>query len=88
MAKALSRHADEAYDDLPDERSRDLCALLFKALTERGALGGFALHDLEQHRVVPRFLHETPGAAPHGLHGRVDRAPAGHDHDRQRGVLL
>jgi len=36
MSDALSRHADEAYSELPDERSRRICGLLFKALTERG----------------------------------------------------
>jgi hypothetical protein len=37
MADALSKHADEAFDELPDERSRLIAELLFKALTERGA---------------------------------------------------
>ena len=37
MADALSRHADEAYAELPDDRSRRIAELLFKALTERGA---------------------------------------------------
>ncbi|HWS89206.1 MAG TPA: penicillin-insensitive murein endopeptidase [Pyrinomonadaceae bacterium] len=37
MSAALSRHADEAYSELKDERSRHLAALLFKALTEKGA---------------------------------------------------
>jgi tetratricopeptide (TPR) repeat protein len=37
MRDALSRHADEAWDELPDDRSRKLAELLFKALTERGA---------------------------------------------------
>jgi len=37
MAAALSLHADEAWDELPDERSRRIAELLFKALTERGA---------------------------------------------------
>ena len=36
MSDALSRHADEAYTELPDERSRRIAELLFKALTERG----------------------------------------------------
>jgi hypothetical protein len=36
MSDALSRHADEAYSELPDERSRRLAELLFKSLTERG----------------------------------------------------
>jgi tetratricopeptide (TPR) repeat protein len=36
MSDALSRHADEAYTELADERSRHLAETLFKALTERG----------------------------------------------------
>jgi tetratricopeptide (TPR) repeat protein len=36
MSDALSRHADEAYTELPDDRSRRLAELLFKSLTERG----------------------------------------------------
>src|SRR5207237_9368197 len=35
MAEALSRHADEAYDELPDERSREIAEKLFKRLTEK-----------------------------------------------------
>ncbi|HKG14279.1 MAG TPA: hypothetical protein VKB12_13210 [Pyrinomonadaceae bacterium] len=37
MAGALSEHADEAFNELPDERGRQIAELLFKALTERGA---------------------------------------------------
>lgn len=37
MANALSIHADKAFDELPDERSRYVAEMLFKALTERGA---------------------------------------------------
>ncbi|HEU4767440.1 MAG TPA: hypothetical protein VFS77_08690, partial [Pyrinomonadaceae bacterium] len=37
MSDALSRHADEAFNELPDERSRTIAQKLFKALTERGA---------------------------------------------------
>src|SRR5215208_1129417 len=36
MNDALSRHADEAYTELTDNRSRHIAELLFKALTERG----------------------------------------------------
>jgi hypothetical protein len=36
MTDALSRHADEAFNELPDERSRRVAELTFKALTERG----------------------------------------------------
>ncbi len=37
MAAALSRHADQAYNELPDERSRLLAEQMFKSLTEKGA---------------------------------------------------
>ena len=37
MSDALSRHADEAFNELPDERSRKIAEVLFKALSERGA---------------------------------------------------
>src|SRR5215213_9272316 len=37
MSDALSRHADEAFNELPDERSRKIAEALFKALSERGA---------------------------------------------------
>jgi hypothetical protein len=36
MSDALSRHADEAYDELPDEKRRSLAEKLFKSLTEKG----------------------------------------------------
>ena len=36
MAEALSRHADKAYNELPDERSKTIAEKLFKLLTERG----------------------------------------------------
>jgi energy-coupling factor transporter ATP-binding protein EcfA2 len=36
MADALSRHADEAFNELPDEHGRRIAELVFKALTERG----------------------------------------------------
>ncbi|HEV2707169.1 MAG TPA: tetratricopeptide repeat protein [Pyrinomonadaceae bacterium] len=34
MDKALSLHADEAYDELPDERGRKIAERMFKALSE------------------------------------------------------
>jgi tetratricopeptide (TPR) repeat protein len=37
MSEALSLHADEAFNELPDERSRRVAELLFKSLTERGS---------------------------------------------------
>lgn len=36
MSEALSRHADEAYNELPDEKSRNVAEKLFKSLTEKG----------------------------------------------------
>jgi tetratricopeptide (TPR) repeat protein len=36
MADALSRHADEAYAELPNEGSRELAKRIFKSLTEKG----------------------------------------------------
>ncbi len=37
MKAALSLHADEAYDELPDDRSREIAKRIFKCLTERGS---------------------------------------------------
>ena len=36
MAGALSQHADEAYEELEDDRSRTIARRLFQTLTERG----------------------------------------------------
>lgn len=36
MAEALSRHADEALKELPDDRHRQIAEKLFKGLTEKG----------------------------------------------------
>jgi tetratricopeptide (TPR) repeat protein len=36
MAEALSQHADEAYDGLPDDHFRALTRRIFQALTEKG----------------------------------------------------
>jgi WD40 repeat protein len=36
MSDALSRHADEAFKELPDERGREIAERVFKALTEKG----------------------------------------------------
>jgi WD40 repeat protein/flagellar biosynthesis GTPase FlhF len=35
MSDALSRHADEAYDELPDDESRRVAEKIFKGLTEK-----------------------------------------------------
>ncbi len=37
MAEALSRHADEAFNELPDDRSREVAGCFFKCLTEKGS---------------------------------------------------
>jgi tetratricopeptide (TPR) repeat protein len=37
MSDALSRHADEAFNELPDDKSRMIAERLFKALSDRGA---------------------------------------------------
>ena len=37
MADALSQHADEAYDGLPDDRHRAIARRIFQALSEKGA---------------------------------------------------
>lgn len=36
IANALSEHADEAYDELPDERHRQVAKRMFQCLVERG----------------------------------------------------
>ncbi|MFQ4138970.1 TIR domain-containing protein [Nodosilinea sp. PGN35] len=36
MAEALSRHADQIYDGLPDDKSRQIAETLFRRLTDRG----------------------------------------------------
>ena len=35
MARALNAHAEEAYEKLTSEKQRDICAKLFKALTDK-----------------------------------------------------
>jgi len=37
MAEALSKHADEAYNELPDARQKKIAETIFKRLTEKGA---------------------------------------------------
>jgi hypothetical protein len=39
MANALSRHAEEAFAELPDEASREIAERLFKALTDKSTDG-------------------------------------------------
>lgn len=40
MAHALDRHAERAYAELPDDRSRELCERIFRALTDRTDMRG------------------------------------------------
>jgi WD40 repeat protein/energy-coupling factor transporter ATP-binding protein EcfA2 len=51
MSDALSRHADEAYAELPDERSRAVAEKLFKGLTEKGADNREIRRPLELHEI-------------------------------------
>ncbi len=44
LEEALARHADEAYDDLTDDRSRRIAELAFKRLTELGNDGREGRH--------------------------------------------
>lgn len=37
MKHALSQHAEEAYAELTDEKSRAICEVIFKALTDKGS---------------------------------------------------
>ncbi|MEO0408175.1 MAG: hypothetical protein AAF289_12565, partial [Cyanobacteria bacterium P01_A01_bin.135] len=37
IAEALSRHADQVYDELPDDHCRQIAETLFRCLTDRGA---------------------------------------------------
>ncbi|HEY0003508.1 MAG TPA: hypothetical protein VGB17_01765 [Pyrinomonadaceae bacterium] len=51
MALALSRHADEAYNELPDERSRLIAEKMFKGLTEKGADNRETRRPIELHEI-------------------------------------
>ena len=50
MAEALSRHADEAFNELPDERSRLIAEKVFKALTEQSAANREIRRPVPLHR--------------------------------------
>jgi WD40 repeat protein len=58
MAKALSNHADEAYGELPDERSRQIAEKLFKSLTEKEA-GGRKVRRPTRLRDICDVAHAT-----------------------------
>ncbi|HYE65501.1 MAG TPA: hypothetical protein VD966_07960 [Pyrinomonadaceae bacterium] len=49
MRQALSRHADEAYNELPNERSREIAEKMFKGLTEKGADNRETRRPIEMH---------------------------------------
>lgn len=67
MSDALSLHADEAWDELPDEHSRLVAEALFKSLTERGA-------DNREIRRPTRLgeICEIAGATPEEVAGIVE----------------
>ncbi len=58
MAQALSQHADEAYLELPDERSQRIAEKIFRRLTEKGTA------NREVRR--PTRLHELSAVAEAG----------------------
>jgi WD40 repeat protein len=82
LKQALSQHANEAYDSL-NKREKEICEIMFKALTERGsenqgirrptklstiaAIAGVSEDEVE--RIVDRF--REPGRSllmpPHGI---------------------
>lgn len=68
MLEALSKHADEAYNELPDERSRKIAEIVFKRLTEKGA-------DNREIRRPTRLveLREVAEAEPQELIAVIER---------------
>ena len=72
MAAALSNHADEIYDALPDDRHRPGLREVFKTLTEKGADNRgirrptrlAQLHGDRQRR--PRHRDHRAGRIPQG----------------------
>ena len=52
MGEALSRHADELYENLPDDNARVICERLFKGLTERVSEGRSIRRPLRFQRLV------------------------------------
>ena len=46
MQEALSRHADEVYDELPTDEDRKYCEKIFKSLTERVSEGRGIRHPM------------------------------------------
>ena len=51
MANALSEHADEAFDELPDDRRRLVAEKMFKALTEKGEDNREIRRPVELHKL-------------------------------------
>jgi WD40 repeat protein len=58
MAGALSRHADDAYDKLPDEQSRTVARLLFQCLTSKDRDGRETRHP-----VTLKTIEDVAGAS-------------------------
>lgn len=59
MTEALSRHADEAYDDLPDTASQEIAEKLFKSLTET-VQEGREIRRPTRMREVAEIANATP----------------------------
>jgi hypothetical protein len=51
MANALSEHADETFDELPDDRRRLVAEKMFKALTEKGEDNREIRRPVELHKL-------------------------------------
>jgi WD40 repeat protein len=51
MADALSEHADEAFDELPDDRGRMVAEKMFKCLTEKGEDNREIRRPVELHKL-------------------------------------
>ena len=52
----------------------------------RASLLDLGAQQRDQVLVVPRLLDEVADAAPHRLHGEIDRSPSGHHDDGERAV--
>jgi energy-coupling factor transporter ATP-binding protein EcfA2 len=83
MASALSQHADEAYNELTNEREQKICELMFKALTDTSAdvrgirrprnitdlciIAGASQKEIKKQVEVFRKLGRTFLMPPHGV---------------------
>lgn len=59
LANALSLHADEAYNELPDKKSQIIAEKLFKCLTERGT-GEREIRRPTELREISSVIHADP----------------------------